>query len=87
MEQHSLDHDDGIDGFSCERTFTIRPRKQVLGGAPAMVMAQIHKDKNIFTLQVHALRSHGTGQLQLLPTLCPVLKPGTHVIGVECGVN
>lgn len=54
MEQHSLDHDDGIDGFSCERTFMLRPRKQVLGGAPAMVMAQIHKDKNIFTLQVRA---------------------------------
>lgn len=73
MEQHSLDHDDGIDGFSCERTFMVRPRKQVLGGAPAMVMAQIHKDKNIFTLQVRArcllptaLHVQHTGPLQLL---------------------
>ena len=52
VEQHSLDHDDGIEGFSAERTLMLRPRKQVLGGAPAMAMAQIRKDKNTFSLQV-----------------------------------
>ena len=51
VEQHSLDHDDGIEGFSAERVFMLRQRKAVLGGAPAMAMAQIRKDKNTFTLQ------------------------------------
>ena len=30
----------------------LRPRGQVLGGAPAIVMAQIRKDKNTFALVV-----------------------------------
>ena len=30
----------------------VRPRGQVLGGAPAIVMAQIRKDKNTFALVV-----------------------------------
>ena len=58
VEQHSLDHDDGVDGFSCDRTFMIRPRKQVLGGAPAMVSAQVRKDKNTFALQVRDPLQH-----------------------------
>lgn len=52
MDPNTLDHEDGIDTFNCERQFMVRPRKQLLGGAPAMAMLQMHKDKNSFTLQV-----------------------------------
>lgn len=53
MDPNTLDHEDGIDTFNCERQFMVRPLKQqLLGGAPAMAMLQMHKDKNSFTLQV-----------------------------------
>jgi hypothetical protein len=57
IEEQALDHDDGIAGFSVDRTFMVRTRKQVLGGAPAIAMAQIRKDKNTFALVVRLLSS------------------------------
>lgn len=73
VEQHCLDHEDGIESFSCERTFMIRRRKQVLGGAPAMVMAQINKGKDVFSLQVCEL-SPTCRRLVLLPMCrCPAM--------------
>lgn len=54
VESQGLDHDDGIDGFSVERSAMLRSKGQHLGGVPAFVMAQLHKDKTQFSLQSEA---------------------------------
>lgn len=54
VEAHGVDHDDGVEGFSCEKGSMLRPRDQYLGGVPVNVMAQLQKDKNNFSVNGEA---------------------------------
>eukprot|EP00873_Tetraselmis_striata_P028343 jgi/Tetstr1/448607/TSEL_035856.t1 len=54
VEAHGVDHDDGVEGFSCEKGTMLRPRDQYLGGVPTNVMAQLQKDKNNFSVNGEA---------------------------------
>jgi hypothetical protein len=51
VEPNSVDHDDGVEGMTVARTGVVRPTgllqrsKQYLGGVPAHIQAQVHKDK------------------------------------------
>lgn len=52
VEPTGLDHDDGIDGLSTERSIVLRRKGQYLGGIPLFAMAQMQKDKNQQMLNV-----------------------------------
>ncbi len=52
MEPTGLDHDDGIDGLSTERSIVLRRKGQHVGGIPLFAMAQMQKDKNQQMLNV-----------------------------------
>ena len=52
MEPTGLDHDDGIDGLSTERSLVLRRKGQHIGGIPVFAMAQMQKDKNQQMLHV-----------------------------------
>ncbi len=52
MEPTGLDHDDGIDGLSTERSTVLRRKGQHIGGIPIFAMAQMQKDKNQHMLNV-----------------------------------
>ena len=52
VEPNTTDHDDGVEGMIVQRTEVVRPKKQYQGGLPAHAQAQIHKDKNAFSLIV-----------------------------------
>lgn len=54
MEPTGLDHDDGIDGLSTERSTVLRRKGQHIGGIPLFAMAQMQKDKNQQMLNVRA---------------------------------
>ena len=86
VESNSLDHEDGIDSFSWERTFMVRPRNQVLGGAPAMALAQVHKDKNTFKLQVPPLTQfHSFGRHS--PISLPALMNNIYILPFLSGIS
>jgi len=55
VEPTGLDHDDGIDGLSTERSVVLRRKGQYIGGIPLLAVAQMQKDKNQQMLNV---RSH-----------------------------
>lgn len=52
VEPTGLDHDDGIDGLSTERSIVLRRKGQHVGGIPLFAMAQMQKDKNQQMLNV-----------------------------------
>lgn len=52
VDPNGLDHDDGMTAFTVEKNSVIRKRGVYVGGAPAYVMAQVHKDKDAFTVIV-----------------------------------
>ena len=54
MEANGLDHDDGIDGVTTEKSSVLRRKGQFLGGMPVFASAQMQKDKNQATFQVTA---------------------------------
>lgn len=60
-----MDHDDGVEGMTVARTGVVRPTgllhrtKQYLGGVPAHVQAQIHKDKTTCSVMVRGIVSKG----------------------------
>ena len=56
MNPNGLDHDDGMEAFTVEKHSVIRKRGVYVGGAPAYIMAQVHKDKDAFNVIV----SHST---------------------------
>ena len=52
MEANGLDHDDGIDGVTTEKSSVLRRKGQLLGGMPLFASAQMQKDKNQASFQV-----------------------------------
>ena len=68
MEPTGLDHDDGIDGLSTERSLVLRRKGQHIGGIPVFALVQMQKDKNQQMLNV------GT------PPLCPCLLRRNHLV-------
>ena len=68
MEPTGLDHDDGIDGLSTERSLVLRRKGQFLGGIPLFAMAQMQKDKNQQMLNVRTA-------LSLFPSYMPPYTP------------
>ena len=52
VEPTGLDHDDGIDGLSTERSVVLRRKGQYIGGIPLLAVAQMQKDKNQQMLNV-----------------------------------
>ena len=57
MEPTGLDHDDGIDGLSTERSLVLRRKGQHIGGIPVFALVQMQKDKNQQMLNVGTLSS------------------------------
>ena len=68
MEPTGLDHDDGIDGLSTERSLVLRRKGQHIGGIPVFALVQMQKDKNQQMLNV------GT------PSSCPCLMRCEHAM-------
>ncbi|CAL8463774.1 g3308 [Coccomyxa elongata] len=75
VEPTGLDHDDGIDGLSTERSLVLRRKGQYLGGIPVFAMAQMQKDKNQQMLNAdveasvyHNARLVSTGALDVMTT-------------------
>ena len=57
MDPNGLDHDDGMTAFTVEKSSVVRKPGVYVGGAPAYLMAQVHKDKDAFTVIVsHCLQ-------------------------------
>ena len=58
VDANGVDHDDGMHAFTVEKSGVVRKRGTYVGGAPGYVMAQVHKDKDMFNIVVrHLLRS------------------------------
>ena len=55
MEQNVVDHTDGVESLTTERSFVARQKGQHLGGVPLGVHAIIQKDKNDQMFQVRLL--------------------------------
>jgi len=55
VDPNCLDHDDGMNAFTVEKNGVLRKRGTYVGGAPGFVMAQVHKDKDMFNIVVSAL--------------------------------
>ena len=55
MDANGFDHDDGMNAFTVEKNTVLRKRGTYVGGAPAYVMAQVHKDKDMFNIVVSHL--------------------------------
>ncbi|EIE27818.1 hypothetical protein COCSUDRAFT_26914 [Coccomyxa subellipsoidea C-169] len=75
VEPTGLDHDDGIDGLSTERSIVLRRKGQHVGGIPLFAMAQMQKDKNQQMLNAdveasvyHTSRLVSTAALDLMTT-------------------
>lgn len=47
-----MDHTDGVDSLTTERSFVIRAKDQDLGGLPGSMHAIVQKDKNSTLIQV-----------------------------------
>ena len=71
MEPTGLDHDDGIDGLSTERSLVLRRKGQHIGGIPVFALVQMQKDKNQQMLNVST------------PPLCPCLIRHEHPVRAE----
>ncbi len=56
MEANGLDHDDGIDGVTTEKSAVLRRPGQLLGGVPIFASAQMQKDKTQASFQARAPR-------------------------------
>lgn len=52
MEPNGFDHDDGMNAFSVDKSTVIRKRGVYVGGAPAFLMAQVQKDRDMFSVVV-----------------------------------
>ena len=81
MEPTGLDHDDGIDGLSTERSIVLRRKGQHIGGIPLFAMAQMQKDKNNQMLNV---RSCFSLDMQVIAGMLPFMKrPAAPLRGVD----
>jgi len=56
VEANGLDHDDGIDGVTTEKSAVLRRPGQLLGGVPIFASAQMQKDKTQASFQARAPR-------------------------------
>ncbi len=54
VDPNGFDHDDGMNAFTVEKNAVLRKRGTYVGGAPAYVMAQVHKEKDMFNIVVSA---------------------------------
>lgn len=52
MDPNGFDHDDGMNAFTVEKSTVIRKRGTYVGGAPAYLMAQVHKERDMFNVVV-----------------------------------
>ena len=52
MDPNGFDHDDGMNAFTVEKSTMIRKRGTYVGGAPAYLMAQVHKERDMFNVVV-----------------------------------
>lgn len=60
VDANGVDHDDGMHAFTVEKSGVVRKKGTYVGGAPGYVMAQVHKDKDMFNIVVwHLLHSPG----------------------------
>jgi hypothetical protein len=62
MEQNVVDHTDGVESLTTERTFVQRPKDQHLGGVPCQVHAIIEKGKSNHMFQVQYSRTSISGR-------------------------
>ncbi|KAL0037507.1 hypothetical protein WJX77_000444 [Trebouxia sp. C0004] len=58
VDPNCLDHDDGMNAFTVEKNGVLRKRGTYVGGAPGFVMAQVHKDKDMFNIVSEAEASY-----------------------------
>ncbi|KAK9820840.1 hypothetical protein WJX81_004481 [Elliptochloris bilobata] len=75
VEANGLDHDDGIDGVTTEKSSVLRRKGQLLGGMPIFASAQMQKDKNQASFQgevegsaYHGVNAVSTAGVQVLTT-------------------
>lgn len=91
MEPTGLDHDDGIDGLSTERSLVLRRKGQYLGGIPVFAMAQMQKDKNQQMLNVRCALPppcfHVKTLSFLLTQACISGRPWTDQGCMTCGMR
>ena len=52
VDPNGFDHDDGMNAFTVEKNTVLRKKGTYVGGAPAYIMAQVHKDKDQFSIVV-----------------------------------
>lgn len=55
VDANGVDHDDGMHAFTVEKSGVVRKKGTYVGGAPGYVMAQVHKDKDMFNIVVRYL--------------------------------
>lgn len=52
MDPNGFDHDDGMNAFTVEKSTVIRKKGVYVGGAPAYLMSQVHKERDLFSIVV-----------------------------------
>ena len=52
MDPNGFDHDDGMNAFTVEKSTVMRKKGSYVGGAPAYLMAQVHKERDMFNVVV-----------------------------------
>ena len=52
MDPNGFDHDDGMNAFTVEKSTVIRKKGVYVGGAPAYLMSQVHKERDLFSVVV-----------------------------------
>lgn len=52
MDPNGFDHDDGMNAFTVEKSTVIRKKGVYVGGAPAYLMTQVHKERDLFSVVV-----------------------------------
>ena len=52
MDPNGFDHDDGMNAFTVEKSTVIRKKGVYVGGAPAYLMSQVHKERDLFNVVV-----------------------------------
>lgn len=52
MDPNGFDHDDGMNAFTVEKSTVVRKKGVYVGGAPAYLMSQVHKERDLFSVVV-----------------------------------
>ena len=71
VEPNTVDHDDGVEGMTIARTHTVRRKGTYLGGVPAHIQAQVHKDKTTCSILVRLLQPFRNPFLPSVPVRLP----------------